>query len=599
MSRSLIAYSVAVAASIIVLLLRYLLIPWFGADTPLLIVIIAPIVASLYGTKPALLATALCLAGTAWLLLEPLYSFQLQGLEALLRLVLIGLVGISISIIGGYRLKNKEALEASMERQEIAVDAADLGVFEWDLLNDVVLWENNRMYEIFGHSKAEGTVNFKQFIENYVHKEDLVQFEDFVQRAQEAGGRLNITCRISRKSDQQIRLLELGGRFQYGPDNEPTKLIGVARDITEQKKMENEIDRTRHRLQSILDTVPACIYQMDINGNFEFVNTFWEKLVGYEISKVTGRNVMDIFPRKDAEIFLENNKIVLSDSEVKEFEEKLTIEDGMHIYSSIKTPIFDEEGRPLGVLGISTDITERIRMENELRVSDARKDEFLAVLGHELRNPLSPLCAGIELLAQVRSKPEMLEDIQAMMARQVAHLKRLVDDLLNMSRISRGLIELRRCSLDINSIIPEALEQVGPVYKKRHIKIITKCSDEALLVDGDLDRLTQVVVNLLNNAAKFMNDPGTVTISTYAEDEHAVLKVSDTGYGISAEYLKSIFEMFTQVSEHKNFTGGGGLGIGLALSKKLIELHGGSIAVSSEGPGRGSEFAIRIPLLHA
>ena len=599
MSSTLKAYSVAAAASLFVLLLWYSLIPWFGTDTPLLIVIIAPIVASLYGTKPALFATALCLMGSAFFLNEPLYSFEVNESEVIFRLVLFVLVGISISVIGGYRLRSKLALEISMQRQQIAVDAADLGLFEWDMKEDTTLWENDRMYEIFGYTRADGTVTLRRFLEDCIHQEDRDSFEEFLRTAPAAGDGYISTCRIIRKSDQQLRLIEFGGRFQYASDNTPAKMIGVARDITEQKSMEYEIECTRKRLQSILDTVPACIYQMDINGNFEFVNPFWEELVGYEISKLTGRNVMDIFQTKDAEVFVENNKIVLSGHEVKEFEEKVTLKGVLHIYKSIKTPIFSKNGKPLGVLGISTDITERIRLENELIASVARKDEFLAVLGHELRNPLAPLCAGIELLAQVRSKPERIEGIQAMMQRQVSHLMRLVDDLLNMSRISRGLIELNRHSLDINSIIPEALEQVSPVYNKRHIKIITKCSDETLLVDGDLDRLTQVVVNLLNNAAKFMDDPGTVTISTYAEDGHAVLKVCDTGYGIPAEHLKSIFEMFTQVTEHKTFTGGGGLGIGLALSQKLIEMHGGSISASSEGTDRGSEFTVKIPLLRS
>jgi len=596
-SSKLSVYSIAVATSIFVLLLRYSLTPWLGSDTPLLIVVIAPIFASLYGTRPALLATALCLLGSMYFLVEPLYSFEVYKFEDILRLVLFVLVGISISLIGGYRLKSKQALERSMQRQQIAVDAADMGLFDWDLQEDTTLWENDRVYEIFGHARADGSVNLKQFLEHYLHKDDRKDFEKTLQTSLSSGDRFNAICRITRKSDRQLRLIEFCGRFQYAADNKPTKMIGVVRDITEQKSMESEIDRTRSRLQAILDSVPAYIYQVDMNGKYEFVNQAYAELFGYGVKNLVGLHLKDVFEAKYAETFIEHNQIVFSCREAKEFEESAMLMDGMHTYNSIKTPIFDYDGQPLSVLGISTDITERICMENQLRESDARKDEFLAVLGHELRNPLAPLSAGIELLSQVKTRPERLEGIQAMMQRQVSHLLRLVDDLLNMSRISRGLIELHRSSVDLNSIVPQALEQVEPIYSKRKIEVTKKCSDEVLLVDGDHDRLTQVVVNLLTNAAKFMDENGTVTITTYPEDGQAVLKVRDTGYGIAAEHFESIFQMFSQVSAHKTFTGGGGLGIGLALSQKLIEMHGGSICVSSEGPGLGSEFTIKLPLI--
>jgi len=594
-----VAYFVAVTASLFVVLIGYVLVPSYGADTAQLIVFMAPVIASLYGTKPGLLATALCLSGSAYFLIEPLYTLQVGDTEIILRLVVFGLLGIKISLIGGYWRKSKLALQASVQRQQIALNAAKLGLFEWDMQADITIWENDQMYEIFGHTRADGPVNLKQLLEHYIYKEDVAEFEKFLNSALRSGGRVNSSCRIIRKSDQEVRLIEFSSRFQYSPDNTPTKIVGVAKDITEQRIMESTIERTRNHLQSILDTVPACIHQVDINGNYEFVNRAYGDLVGHEVSSLIGRNVTDVFEAGDAGVFNEHSNFVFNSHETKEFEEKVTMKDGVHIYDSIKTPIFGNDGIPSSVLCVCTDMTERIRLVNELRDSDARKDEFLAILGHELRNPLAPLCAGIELLSQVKNNPKMIEDIQAMMHRQASHLLRLVDDLLNMSRISRGLIELHRNSLDVNSIIPQALEQVETIYNKRLIKVITKCSDEGLLVDGDLDRLTQVVVNLLTNAAKFMDGNGTVTISTYAEDGQAVLKVGDTGYGIPAEHLESIFQMFSQVPEHKVSTGGGGLGIGLALSHKLIEMHGGSICVSSEGSGLGSEFTVKIPLIRS
>jgi PAS domain-containing protein len=232
MSNRLGVYSIAVAASMFVLLLRYSLIPWLCTDTPLLIVVIAPIFASLYGTRPALLATALRLVGSIYFLMKPIYSFDVYGLANILRLILFGLIGISIGLIGGYRLKNKKALETSMQRQQIAVDAADLGLFEWDLREDTTIWENDRMYELFGHTRADGSINLRQFLDHYAYKEGLREFEKSLQQALRSGEKYNSTCRIIRKSDQQLRLTEFGGRFEYDSDKSPTKMIGVARDIT-------------------------------------------------------------------------------------------------------------------------------------------------------------------------------------------------------------------------------------------------------------------------------------------------------------------------------------------------------------------------------
>jgi PAS domain S-box-containing protein len=596
LSSNLTAYSVAVAASVFFLVLRYSLTPWLGDDTPLLIIVIAPIIASQFGTKPGLLATALCLAGSSYFLMEPVYQFQVNNFESDFRLTLFALVGIAISITGGVALRSKEALRISIQRQQVAVDAADLGVFEWNMKEDTTLWENDRMYEIFGHRRDEGSVNLQQFIDQYLYKEDLPEFEKSMQSALRSGGRFHANCRIIRKSDQQIRLVEFGGRMQYGPDNMPDRMIGVTKDITDQKSMEMEIDRTRKRLQAILDTVPGLIYQVDKKGNFEFVNRAYADLFGYEVNSLVGMNLRDLFPN-EADSFMEHNSLVFLRGKATEFEERAMLKDGLHIYNSIKAPFFDDRGQKLSVLGISTDITERTRLANQLRESDARKDEFLAVLGHELRNPLAPLFAGVELLAQVKDKPEMIEKIQAMMQRQVAHLLRLVDDLLNMSRISRGLIELHNASVDINTVVLQALEQVEPVYLQRRIKVVNNCAPQELLVYADLDRLTQVVVNLLSNAAKFMDEEGTVTITTYQEDAYVFLKVRDTGYGIGAEHLDKIFSMFSQVPEHKRLTGAGGLGIGLALAQKLVEMQGGSICVKSEGEGKGSEFSIRLPAI--
>lgn len=235
--------------------------------------------------------------------------------------------------------------------------------------------------------------------------------------------------------------------------------------------------------------------------------------------------------------------------------------------------------------------------EARLRESDRKKDEFLAVLAHELRNPLAPIRTSMDLLDQARKNPALLDTLRPMMDRQLSHLIRLVDDLLDMSRISRGGIELRRTTLDLNHPVECAIEQVRSLLSERRHALAVHLSEVPLPVQGDFERLTQIVANLLRNAAKYTEPGGAVTVITAAAHDQALLRVRDTGIGIPREHLDRIFEMFVQVPEHRTLAGGsGGLGIGLALARQLIEMHGGSIAALSKGMGRGSEFVVRLPM---
>jgi signal transduction histidine kinase len=240
---------------------------------------------------------------------------------------------------------------------------------------------------------------------------------------------------------------------------------------------------------------------------------------------------------------------------------------------------------------------ERLQHQrDELKAADQNKNEFLAVLGHELRNPLAPLRSGLDLLAQARDKPDVLETLRPMMERQFSHLSRLVDDLLDFARISRGDILLRTASMNLNSAIEAAIEQCAPSIAERGNELVVRLSASPLPVLGDFDRLTQVVSNLLTNPNKFMERGGRITVTSEARDDKAVATVADTGFGIPQEQLNRIFDLFTQVPEHRQRIGGGGLGIGLALARRLVEMHGGSIEARSPGLGHGSEFSFWLPL---
>ena len=255
----------------------------------------------------------------------------------------------------------------------------------------------------------------------------------------------------------------------------------------------------------------------------------------------------------------------------------------------------DVRGQPLAVVTIQ-DITARKNAEEALQDADRRKDEFLATLAHELRNPLAPISNALGLLRLAENDVATFRQVRDMVERQMKHLVRLVDDLLDVSRITRGKIELRRERLDLAAAVQSAVETSRPHFEARQHELAVLLPETPLYVDGDLTRLAQVLSNLLHNAAKYTPDSGRITLSMARESAQVVVRVSDNGLGIPPDMLPRVFEMFAQVDKHLD-RAQGGLGIGLSLVRQLVQMHGGTVEVHSAGLGEGSEFAIRLPLL--
>lgn len=257
-------------------------------------------------------------------------------------------------------------------------------------------------------------------------------------------------------------------------------------------------------------------------------------------------------------------------------------------------PQRDEHGNVLRFLGYNFDVTELYETQARLVEADRRKDEFLATLAHELRNPLAPLYSILEVL-KLKPGEGMTSKLREMMLRQVNHLGRLVDDLLDASRITRGVVELKRERVLLGGVLGLAIETSRPLIEARSHRLRVDAPDEILWLEADAVRLTQVFANLLNNAAKYTDENGQIGINVSAEKGHAVVTVSDNGVGIASDMLERVFELFTQV-DRQSGRAQGGLGIGLSLSRKLVEMHGGSLEGTSDGIGRGSSFTVRLPL---
>jgi len=372
--------------------------------------------------------------------------------------------------------------------------------------------------------------------------------------------------------------------------------VSVFADLYRKTQQLELLNQELEQRVAILQSTSAVVYVIDAEGRFGHVNRRFEEVFGLTLESVRGKTAYDLFPRELAEAFEVNNRQVLSENRSIEFEETVMSTGGLRHYTSIKAPIRDSVGLPRGIVAVSTDITERKLLEEALRESDRRKDEFLAILAHELRNPLAPIRNVLQILRlKAPEDPELLW-ARDVIGRQVDQLTRLVDDLLDVSRISRGKIKLQIAPVDLGTVLAGAVETSRPLIDSRLHRLALQLPERPIWVLGDLVRLTQVVANLLNNAAKYQEAGGYIGVSLARDGSDALVRVRDEGIGIAPELLPGVFDMFAQV-ERPAGTAQDGLGIGLSLARNLVEMHGGTIHATSDAGG--SEFAVRIPCMAA
>jgi PAS domain S-box-containing protein len=368
-------------------------------------------------------------------------------------------------------------------------------------------------------------------------------------------------------------------------------IIVVFRDVTDRKRAEH----TRAWLAAIIDSSDDAVISKTVDGIVTSWNPAARRLFGYEAAEITGKPITTIIP---PELHAEEVEILArlrSGERVDHFETVRLAKDGCRIEVSLTiSPIKDEEGAIIGASKIARDITERKRSERLLRDADRQKDEFLATLAHELRNPLAPICAAAELLKQAKSLAPELRAATAILERQARHMTHLVDDLLDMSRITSGRIRLQPEPIELTDLLRGVIETYRQSADAARHQVIFAASGVPIHVDGDRIRLTQVVSNILHNAVKYTPPGGRIEIGLRTENRQAIIGVRDNGMGIPAELLDHIFEPFAQLD--RSFERAeSGLGIGLTLAKRLVELHQGRIEARSAGRGQGTEFLIHLP----
>jgi PAS domain S-box-containing protein len=378
------------------------------------------------------------------------------------------------------------------------------------------------------------------------------------------------------------------------------QLRRVERREFEQRLAEDDVRlrESEQQFHTLADSIPQLAWMARPDGHIFWYNRRWYEYTGTTPKQMEGWGWQSVHDPAELPRVMTNWKAALTSGEPWEDIFPLRRQDGqMRWHLSRALPLRDEQNHIVRWFGTNTDITDRIEMERALKQANRHKDEFLAMLAHELRNPLAPLRNGLQLVKLAGGDPHRLEQARSVMERQVAHLTRIVDDLLEVSRITRGKVVLHKERLDLGRLIRFVAQDEQSAFEAAGLKLEVHPPELPVWVMGDATRLTQILQCLLENAIKFTNRGGQVFVRAWTDAEHgqAVLSVRDTGIGIDPDVLPHLFETFAQ-ADHSLERTKGGLGLGLALVKGLAELHGGEVQAASAGPGQGAEFTIRLPL---
>jgi PAS domain S-box-containing protein len=375
-----------------------------------------------------------------------------------------------------------------------------------------------------------------------------------------------------------------------------------SRDVTEQRSVERALreseehaQHTRALLASIVESSDDAIISKSLDGRITSWNASASRVFGYAPEEAIGKPIMMIIPPEHQH----EERLILQrlgrGERIEHFETVRVAKDGRRIDVSLTiSPVHDRRGHVVGASKVARDVSERKRMEEKLREADRRKDEFIAMLGHELRNPLAPIRNVAALLGRTTAGDSASAELCLVLERQVQQMTRLLDDLLDVNRITRGKIRFQQELLDLATVVQHAVEASGPLIDRHRHRLHVDLPAERLQINGDAARLVQMLTNLLNNAAKYTPEGGRIELAVTRRGAWLEVRVKDNGVGIAPEMLPKVFDLFVQ-ADRPGSEVQEGLGLGLTLVRVIAEHHGGVVEAVSAGPGRGSEFIVRLP----
>jgi PAS domain S-box-containing protein len=493
------------------------------------------------------------------------------------------------------RRTEEERLRQSEERFRLLVDnVQDYAIFLLDPGGHIVTW-NAGAQRLKGYAATE--IVGKHFSVFYP--------EEAIARAWPER-ELQGAMALGRFEDEGWRLRKDGTRFWANVvitalRNREGELRGfskITRDLTQRREQEERLRESEERFRLLLEGIDDyAIYMLDLDGRVASWNAGAQRIFGYRPEEAKGLPLERFHTEEDNASGLGREQLRRATLNRRSEQRGWRVrKDGTAFWAEVViTALHDETGRPRGYAKVTRDLSDRRRLE-DLEAQGRHLTEFLAMLAHELRNPLAPIRNALGILSLQDNLPPRAQWSNGVIERQVTHLSRLVDDLLDVSRITRGKLRLELEEVDVSQVLQRALESSRPLVDSRGHALHYQPAPEPLYVHGDPTRLAQVFLNLLNNAAKYTPEGGDIWLEAGRYDGEVFVKVRDNGAGVPPHMLEGVFELFAQ-GERTLDRSEGGLGIGLTLARRIVALHGGSIEARSEGAGKGAEFEVRLPRL--
>lgn len=497
--------------------------------------------------------------------------------------------GISNDITA--RRQAEEALRSSEERLALALEGSGLGVWDWNLKSNQLIWNDNTE-KILHYSASDGKHHFSDFTSR-VHPEDLARINQALSFAIDNKTKFRAEFRIV-WPDKKIRSVLSIGRAIYDESGSPCRMVGIIHDITIRKRAENELQESQQRLQSILDHSPSSIFLKDLEGRIVIANKQFAKVFKRPLKDLIGKTNYDLVPPVIAQSFEQNDKIVIDSRKTIEIEEVAELPDGTHTFISAKFPVYNSEGEIKYLGGIATDISDRKKFEKSLQEAVRVREEVLAIVSHDLRNPLGVMMVGAALIERKSPDDEFGKWVKNQAQRihkGGQKMNALIEDLLSLAKIEAGHFTLNKSPYLITQLLDEAMEFAQAAASEKEILIKKVSQIDGHTIDCDGAQISRVFSNLISNAIKFTPQEGMIILEAKTQSDEVIFSVTDTGPGIAEHHLPNVFDRFWQAQNtaHK------GTGLGLAIAKGIIESHNGRIMASSQF-GEGATFSFCLPL---